>query len=68
MCYADRGKGHWFIVFTLVFDLYYCYFSWAGGGYVLSREALRIFVEQALTNDKKCKRDNTGAEDAEMGK
>lgn len=39
-----------------------------GGGYVLSREALKLFVEQALPNPKKCKESHTGAEDAEMGK
>nr|XP_045591743.1 glycoprotein-N-acetylgalactosamine 3-beta-galactosyltransferase 1-like [Procambarus clarkii] len=39
-----------------------------GGGYVLSREALKQFVEVAQPDKKLCQQDNTGAEDAEMGK
>lgn len=37
-------------------------------GYVLSRSALRKFVVEALSNPKKCKQSENGAEDAEMGK
>ncbi|CAG7818440.1 unnamed protein product, partial [Allacma fusca] len=39
-----------------------------GAGYVLSHEALKLFVEKALPNKDKCKESHGGAEDVEMGK
>lgn len=39
-----------------------------GAGYILSREAVRLFIEKALPNKDQCLSQNTGAEDYEMGR
>ena len=39
-----------------------------GAGYVLSRAALKLFVEKGIPNAQICRQDENGAEDAEMGK
>lgn len=39
-----------------------------GAGYVLSRKALKDFNEIALVDHKKCKKEDTGSEDVELGK
>lgn len=39
-----------------------------GAGYVLSKEAVIRLVEQAIPDKSKCRQDNGGAEDVEIGK
>jgi glycoprotein-N-acetylgalactosamine 3-beta-galactosyltransferase len=39
-----------------------------GAGYVLSREAVKLFVEKALYDENKCEQNDIGAEDVELGK
>lgn len=39
-----------------------------GAGYVLSKEALRRFIEEGLSNESLCKPGNVGDEDVEMGR
>jgi hypothetical protein len=38
-----------------------------GAGYVLSHEALKWFVEEALYDESKCLQDDFGPEDLELG-
>ncbi|XP_065564185.1 glycoprotein-N-acetylgalactosamine 3-beta-galactosyltransferase 1-like, partial [Artemia franciscana] len=43
-------------------------FMSGGGGYILSQEALRLFVEEGYNNKEKCSQNPRGFEDVEMGR
>lgn len=39
-----------------------------GAGYLLSREAVKLFIEKGLPNPNKCSQENVGVEDLEIGR